>query len=81
MKFRSRLRKVAKHLGAGNAGAAPLTVVLRPATTGQPPGRLQRTNGAGLPVLEIVYDPASGPVELPSSPYKLVEGVDPMDLV
>jgi hypothetical protein len=57
-----------------------LTVVLTQASAGQPPGRLQRTNAAGLPVLEIVYGPTSS-VELPKPPYKLVAGIDPVDLV
>jgi hypothetical protein len=79
MRFRSRLRKVAKHLNAEHPGA-PLTVVLTPASAGQPHSRRQRTNAAGLPVLEIVYAP-TGPVELPRLPFKLVAGVDPVDLV
>lgn len=80
MKFRSRLRKVAKHLGAGDSGRYSLTVVLTPASAGQPPSRRQRTSAAGLPVLEIVYGP-TGSVELPKPPFKLVAGVDPVDLV
>jgi hypothetical protein len=81
MRFRSRLWKVAKHLDAGNSGAGPLTVVLKHASEGHPPGRFPRTNTAGLPILEIIYDPVGGPVELPLPPYKLVEGIDPVDLV
>jgi hypothetical protein len=79
MRLRSRLDRLVKSLGT--PGGGPLTVLLREAGPGLPPGRRERTNSAGLPVLEIVYDPASGPVELPPPPYKLVHGVDPAELV
>jgi hypothetical protein len=32
-------------------------------------------------VLEVVYEPNIGAVELPVPPYKLVVGIDPVDLV
>ena len=59
----------------------PLTVVLLEPSAGSPPGRRERTNSAGLPVLEIVIDPEGGPVELPTVPHKLVCGIYPVDLV
>jgi hypothetical protein len=80
MKFRSRLAKVTKMLNAERPGG-PLTVVLNEATVGRPPGRCERVNSAGLPVVEITFDPVAGPVELPAPPYKLVAGTDPVDLV
>jgi hypothetical protein len=80
MNLRGRLNRVTKRLGA-NHPVGPLTVVLIDATDGLPPGRCERTNSAGLPVLEIAFDPAGGPVELPAGPFKLVCGLDPVDLV
>ena len=79
MNLRGRLNRVTKHLGAG--GPQPLTVVLLEPGAGLPPGRRERTNSAGLPVLEVVVDPADGPVELPAGPHKLGWGIDPVDLV
>jgi len=79
VRLRSRLDRLVKALGSPVAG--PLTVLLLEAGPGLPPARRERTNSAGLPVLEVVFDPAAGPVELPSPPYKLVCGVDPADLV
>ncbi|MCI0702331.1 MAG: hypothetical protein L0241_14710 [Planctomycetia bacterium] len=78
MSLRSRIQKVTKVM---RADAPPLTVVLTEATAERPPCRHERTNSAGLPVLEIIYDPAGGPVELPPAPYKLIAGIDPADLV
>jgi hypothetical protein len=71
------LGKVEKRM---RADPAPLTVILRDAVAGLTPGRISRTNSAGLPVLEIVLDPDGGPPELPPPPYKLVRGTDPIDL-
>ena len=59
----------------------PLTVLLVEAAAGQAAGRNERTNSAGLPILEIVYNPAIGPGPLPSTPHKLINGIDPVDLV
>jgi hypothetical protein len=67
-----------RRAGAGEPG--PLTVVLRDGEAGLPPGRTRRTNAAGLPVLEIIFDPAGVPPELPPPPFKLVRGADPVDL-
>jgi hypothetical protein len=64
---------------AGAGEPDPLTVVLRDATPELPVGRSRRTNAAGLPVLEVALD-HGGPPELPPHPYKLVRGVDPVDL-
>jgi hypothetical protein len=62
-------------------GAEPLTVVLHEADAEHLSGQSRHTNAAGLPVVEITFDPADGPVQLPSPPFKLVQGVDPVDLV
>jgi hypothetical protein len=81
MTLRSRLQKVTKQMRAERPGAGPLTVVLHEADAGHPPCQSRRTNAAGLPVLAITFDPAAGPVALPAPPFKLVQGVDPVDLV
>jgi hypothetical protein len=78
MRLRARLDRVTKQLGA--ARAHPLTVVLVEAPVEHPTSRYERTNSAGLAVVEIAYDPASS-TELPRPPYKLVAGIDPVDLV
>jgi hypothetical protein len=80
MTLRSRLQKVTSLMRPEQSGAQPLTVVLNEADPDRPPGQYRRTNAAGLPVVEIVFDPAAGPVELPAPPYKLVQSVDPVDL-
>ena len=80
MSLRGRLERVTRRLGAEGPGG-PLTVVLVEATAGVSCGRCERTNSAGLRVTEIAFDPAGAPVNLPSPPYKLVVGVDPVDLV
>jgi hypothetical protein len=79
MRLRSRLDRVVKLLGAGDPH--PVTIVLLDPTDGRPPGRCERTNAAGFPVVEVVFDPTDGSVELPAPPYKLVRGIDPIDLV
>ncbi len=79
MSLRGRVDRLARQAGADRPG--PVTVVLREATAEVPPGRRERTNSAGLPVVEVVFDPSCGEVELPPAPYKLVAGVDPVDLV
>jgi hypothetical protein len=76
MSLRGRLNRVAKQVGADERS---LTVVLVEA--GIEHGRSERTNAAGLPVVEITFDPAGGAVALPPPPYKLVCGTDPVDLV
>ncbi len=81
MTLRSRLEKVTKHMRAEQPDAQPLTIVLREADSEHHLGQSRRVNAAGLPVLEVAFDPAAGPVELPSPPYKLVQGADPVDLV
>ena len=80
MSPRTRLDRLQKRLDADRP-AGPLTVVLIEAAPGQQPGRRERTNSAGLPVLDVAYDPETGPPQLPPAPYKLVHGVDPVDLV
>jgi hypothetical protein len=81
MRLRGRLDRVTKQMTVDRLGTEPLTVVLHEASAEHPPRRCERTSAAGLPVLEIVFDPAAGPVALPAPPYKLVQGVDPVDLV
>jgi len=76
----NRLGKLEKAM-APEPVSGPLTVVLVEAGPGQVAERNERTNSAGLPVLEIVYDPTMGPGPLPRMPYKLVSGIDPVDLV
>jgi hypothetical protein len=61
--------------------AQPLTVVLVEASSERSSGRCERTNAAGLPVVEIVFDSDGGRVDLPAPPYKLVRGADPVDRV
>jgi hypothetical protein len=78
MRLRARLDRVVKQMGAGRA--QPRTVVLVEASPERPPNRSERTNTAGLPVVEIVFDPA-GSVDLPTVLYKLVRGADPVDWV
>lgn len=78
MRLRARLDRVVQQMGANSA--QPLTVVLVEASPERPPGRCERTNTAGLPVVEIVFDP-DGRVDLPPPPYKLVRGADPVDRV
>jgi hypothetical protein len=78
--LRSRLGWLEKAMDA-DQDPGPLTIVLTEAQPGQPVERRERNNSAGLPVLEIVYDTTLGPGSLPRSPYKLVHGVDPIDLV
>jgi hypothetical protein len=78
MNLRARLNRVAKQMGADRL---PLTVVLLEPNAGRRSGRCERTNAAGLPVLEVVVDPVCGSVDLPTGPYKLVCGTDPVDLV
>jgi hypothetical protein len=80
MTLRNRIGKLEKAV-APEPVFAPLTVVLIETAPGQPAGRSERTNSVGLPVLEIAYDPAVGPGPLPRESYKLVLGVDPVDLV
>lgn len=80
MRIRNRLARLEKIVRA-NSIDEPLTIVLIESGSGQPVERRERQNSAGLPVLEIVYDPKTGPGPLPRSPYKLVCGVDPVDLV
>jgi hypothetical protein len=80
MTTRSRLGRVAKRLGAERPGG-PLTVVLTEAREGGRSGTRRYTNSAGLPAVEVTFDPAAGPVEMPAPPYKLVAGIDPVDLV
>jgi hypothetical protein len=77
MSLRGRLNPVAKQIGADER---PLTVILVEAGD-RAPGRFERTNAAGLLVVEIVFDTDGGPVTLPAPPYKLVCRVDPVDLV
>jgi hypothetical protein len=77
MSLRGRLNRVVKRLGAAER---PLTVVLVEAGD-RSPGRSERTNAAGLPVVEIAFDSTGGPAALPPPPYKLVCGADPVDLV
>jgi hypothetical protein len=79
--MRARLDHLCKRLGVVATDAGPPTVVLREATPGERPARRERTDAAGLPVVEVAYDPAGGPVQLPPPPYKLVYGTDPVDLV
>jgi hypothetical protein len=79
MTLRGRLGRLEKAVETEWDG--PLTVVLTEDYSGRPAERIERKNCAGLPVLEIVFDPAVGPGELPRPPYKLVCGVDPIDLV
>jgi hypothetical protein len=55
--------------------------VLVEASSERPLGRCERTNTAGLPVVEIAFDPEGGRVDLPDPPYKLVQGADPVDRV
>jgi hypothetical protein len=78
MSLRGRLNRVVRRLGADER---PLTVVLVEASAERLPGRCERTNSAGLPVVEITFDPAGGAVPIPPPPYKLVCGTDPVDLV
>jgi hypothetical protein len=80
MTLRNRLGRLEKAVEA-ERDDGPLTVVLTEANPEQPVERRERKNSAGLPVLDIVYDPTLGPGSLPRSPYKLVYGVDPIDLV
>jgi hypothetical protein len=80
MTLKKRLGRLEGAVEAGRDDG-PLTVVLTEGRPGPTPSRLERKNAAGLPVLEIVYDPALGPGELPRAPFKLVHGVDPLDLV
>ncbi len=80
MNLRGRLNRVDKHVRATHPDG-PLTVVLIEPGAGARPGSHRCTNAAGLPVLEIVLDPAGTPVELPPPPLKLVCGTDPIDLV
>jgi hypothetical protein len=79
MALRGRLDRVTRRL-APNLPGGPLTVVLVEATADRPAGERRRTNSAGLPVVEVAFDPAGGPAALPP-PYKLVQGADPVDLV
>ena len=79
MNLRGRLNRATKRMGTDRA--QPLTVVLLEPGTDSRPGSRRRTNAAGLPVVEIVTDFAAGAVELPPSPFKLVCGADPIDLV
>jgi hypothetical protein len=80
MTARARLARLEKVVDA-NRDDGLLTIVLIEAHPGQPVDRRERKNSAGLPVLEIVYDPTLGPGPLPHPPYKLVRGTDPADLV
>lgn len=79
MRLRARLDRVAKQMGADRAH--PPTVVLLDPSAERRPGRCERTNATGLPVVEIVLDEGGGCGELPAPPYKLVRGIDPVDLV
>jgi hypothetical protein len=72
MTLRSRLGRLRKQLTAARPPAGPVTVFLVVAGPGQPVGRREVWGGAGV---EITYDPAAGPPELPpGGPHKLIVG-------
>jgi hypothetical protein len=74
VKLRSRLDRLNKRLG-DRPEHGPLTVFLREAAPGLPPGRRVVWDGRAV---EVVYDPAAGPPELPpGGPHKVISGVDP----
>jgi hypothetical protein len=74
MRLRARLDRLRKALGGDRPGG-PLTVFLREAGPGLPPGRRVVWDGRGL---EIVFDPAEGAPELPPGGlHKLLIGMDP----
>jgi hypothetical protein len=71
-----RLEKIERNRDGG-----PITVVLIEAEAGQPTARREKQDSNGRKVLEIIYDPATGPPQLPAGPLKLFQGVNPADLV
>jgi hypothetical protein len=74
VKLRARLARLKQRLG-GNRPAGPVTVFLREAAPGLSPGRRVVWDGRAV---EVVYDPAAGPPELPpGGPHKVICGVDP----
>lgn len=74
MNIRSRVARLTRRTAADRS-AGPLTVFLGPAAAAHPPGRRAVWDGAGV---EIVYDPATGPPQLPpGGPHKLVLNAAP----